>query len=450
MRNRLTIIALAIVLWSGGFLMARYQQQGYIEASAQENAAFPLEKMQELSSIINIIKKSYVDDIPTEELIENAIRGMVSGLDPHSTYLSGNQLKQFEKSIRAEQYGGIGIYVGKKGDWIEIISPIDSTPAARAGLKTGDLIIKINGLSTQTMDIDKAVSLMRGEIGEIIALDVLTPGNSPRAIELRREQITAPTAVAGLAESGYGYLRINRFQAETVADTVESINKLYEENDGELNGLILDLRNNPGGLLDVSIGVASIFLPDGVTVVSDRSRYAKNDYLAHKRKYKGLKNEESIKNLNMVILVNNGSASASEIVAGALQDYKRAVILGTQTYGKASVQSFLPLSRDSNKRAAVKLTTARYFTPLDRSIQAVGITPDIVVAPQESIKEKDDDISLREKDLEGHLENPQGESTTESESEDEEKTDIQPFIPQNDHQFDQALLVLKSLFIVGN
>lgn len=450
------LLAFAAFL-GGGVLTATYEAAP--PAAAQETSAFSaenLQKMREFSEVFQLVKDNYVEEISDEALMEHAIRGMIQGLDPHSAYFTAEHLEAFSKSIRAEEYGGLGIYVGERNGWIEVISPIDGTPAARAGLRAGDIIVKIGEVSTQDIGIDKAVEMMRGKVGKLIVLEVLSPDErQARTVQLRREKIVAPTVLGALAEPNYGYIRLNRFQQETVDDTVKVINKLYEENGAPLHGIILDLRNNPGGLLDSSVGVGSIFLPDGVTVVSDRGRGEENHLTASGRRHPGIKNEEAVKSVRLAVLVNNGSASASEIVAGALQDHKRAVIIGRRTYGKASVQSLLR-PNSTKQKTAVKLTTARYFTPFGRSIQAVGIAPDIEVFAAKSVEAEEDSFRLSEKDLPRHLENTQEGEESEQESEETDAPDntaeedkAAPFIPQNDHQYDQALVVLKALAIAG-
>lgn len=443
--RKFSALALAVILFAGGFLSARIG--GFAPALAQERLTiFPLEKMREFAEIFGQIKETYVDEVSDEQLMENAIRGMLRGLDPHSNYFVAKQLDEFQKSLSGEVFGGLGIFVGEKNNVIEVISPIDGTPAARAGLRPGDLILKIDGKPTQQMGIDAAVGLMRGVVGSIVTLDIITPGsdNKPRLVELRRESIVAPSTMAALIEPDYGYLRINRFQVQTTEDTVKSINKLYSDNGRSLRGLILDLRNNPGGLLDSSIGVASIFLHDNETAVISRERQREEAFITRKSYYSGLQYVDEIKNVKLVVLVNNGSASAAEIVAGALQDHQRGVIIGSQTYGKASVQQLQRLHATDNK-TAIKLTTARYYTPANRSIQAVGIKPDIEVFAAPSVEAPDDDnFTLREADLAGHLENTQ---TPEILPKPEPAA--APFIPQNDYQYDQALVVLKALAITG-
>ena len=439
------IVALAAALLLGGYLAAQFHN---FSARADERAAaLPLEKMREFSEIFKIVKDHYVDEISDQELMENAIRGMVQGLDPHSAYFSEKNLASFEKSIRAEEYGGVGIFIGQKDGWVEVISPIGGGPAARAGMDSGDLILKIDGTATNKMRLDEASERMRGKIGNVVTLEVLTRGDEgPRSVELRREKITAPTAVAALAEPDFGYLRLSRFQQQTVEDAIRSVNKLYADNGRPLRGLILDLRNNPGGLLDVSIGFASIFLPDGAAVVSDRSRRADHEFKAGSDRHEGLQHEADVKSVRIVALVNGGSASASEIVAGALQDHKRAVIMGEPTYGKASVQSLMRLI-STKQKTGLKLTTARYFTPSGRSIQAVGIEPDIAVESGASFEPDSPGFALREENLARHLENTQ-QSPTNAEA--EEDGDNIPFIPRNDHQYDQALVVLKALTVAGS
>ncbi|MGI9298315.1 MAG: S41 family peptidase [Gammaproteobacteria bacterium] len=463
--RRFAIFAIAALLCGGGFWTATGGfSAAFARAEDAKTAAFPLEKMREFAEVFRIVKENYVEEISDEELMERAIRGMIGGLDPHSAYLTARHLESFTKEIHAEEYGGVGLYIGEKGGWVEVVSPIDETPASRAGILPGDIVVKIDGLTTQGMAIDEAVRRMRGVVDTVVSLDVVTPGaDGPRAAILRREIIAAPTAIASLAEKDYGYLRINRFQVETVADTVKAVNKLYAENGRPLRGLVLDLRNNPGGLLHTSLGVASIFLPAGVTVVSDRGRTRENHLVSAANLHHGLENEKEIKQVRMVVLVNNGSASASEIVAGALQDHRRAVIMGQRTYGKASVQSFLRLPSAAGK-TAVKLTTARYFTPHNRSIQAVGIAPDIVVFAARSVEEPDAGLVLRESDLARHLQNenaPAENSGRSGGSEnsqnavgtgdfgDAEADAGTPFIPQDDYQYDQALVVLKALSVGG-
>ena len=439
--RKLFALLLAAVLFAGGFFSAR------IGALAQENQPpFPLEKMREFAEIFGQIKTTYVDEVSDEEMMENAIRGMLRGLDPHSDYFVAEQLNDFQQSLSGEVFGGLGIFVGEKNGLIEVITPIDDTPAARAGLQPGDLILKIDGTSTQKIGIEAAVGMMRGVVGSIVTLDIITPGNdnAPQLVELRRETIVAPSTMASLIEPDYGYLRINRFQVQTAQDTVNNLNRLYADNGRPLRGLILDLRNNPGGLLDASIGVASIFLPPQETAVVSRERQREEIFTTRASYHAGMKNTAEIKNVRLVVLVNNGSASAAEIVAGALQDHQRGVIIGSQTYGKASVQQLRRL-RATGDKTAIKLTTARYYTPANRSIQAVGIKPDIKVFAAPSVETPATRFTLREADLAGHLEN-----TQESEIEAAPETAAAaPFIPRDDYQYDQALVVLKALAVTG-
>ena len=417
--------------------------------AAEPKPTLPIEKMRELAEIVEIIKESYVEERSPDELIEAAVRGMVSSLDPHSVYLDEKNLAAIKKSLSGEKYGGVGIYIGQKDGWIQIISPIDSSPASRAELKAGDLILKIEDISTQGIKIEKAVSMMRGKVGDILHLDILSQGEGqePRTVELRRETIVTPSVLAALIEKDYGYLRISRFQEHTVSDLTKSLNRLYRENKVPLKGLVIDLRNNPGGILDVSVGVASIFLPLGKVVVSDRGRKdnaVEKSLKAKSEYYRGLENIDDLKSVPIVLLINNGSASASEIVAGAMQDYKRAVLMGVRSYGKASVQTIRQLHATQGK-TGIKYTIARYYTPSGRSIQALGIEPDIVVVQQESTDEKieNKEFAIREANLIGHLEE-EGKTA-------EEKTSVKkaPFVPTNDYQFDQAILVLKALGITA-
>ena len=460
--RRLVFFLLGAALFFGGAATSRHYEVGSAWA-AQSDESLPLGKLRELAEAIELIRRHYVDDVSREELMESAVRGVLDGLDPHSAYLSADELEVFQKSLSGERYGGVGIYLGERNGWIEIIAPLDGLPASRAGLQAGDLIVRIDGESTHKMSIDKAAKKMRGKVGDIVGLEVLRPSdNSRRKVELRRESIVTPSVVSGLAEPGYGYIRISRFQNQTVGDLLNSMSSLYKESNGDLRGLVVDLRNNPGGVLHASIGVASVFLPPGVTVVSDRARAREDQHFVAERKhYRGFELAPLAADIPMVILVNEGSASASEIVAGALQDHKRAVLLGARTYGKASVQSIINL-RSTNGKTALKLTMARYYTPSGKNIQARGIEPDIAVSPVAPEQQRENAINrvhpLRESDLQGHLPNDEPEQTrqqqvqrakpvTEQKETEETKDNTRPFIPVNDRQYDEAMEVLKSLAV---
>ena len=439
------LASLALALFGSGFVVARIDSNA---ALAQEQQYFfPLDKMREFSEVFQIIRNSYVDDISDEQLMENAIRGLVNGLDANSAYFNEEEMTAFSKSYRNEEFGGIGLYLGVKDGWVHVQTSVPNTPAGRAEIQAGDYITKIDGESTRGLPLDKAVLRIRGKIGDVLVLEIVSDGKQPRDVELRREKIVVSSAHSALIEKDYGYLRINQFQVGTPDDAIRQLNELYEKNDGPLSGLVLDLRRNPGGLLDASVEIASIFLPEGATVVINRSRDSEDASTARRADI-NLDNADEIRNLRLVVLVDNGSASASEIVAGAIQDHKRGVIMGVRTYGKASVQNVTALP-STERKTGLKLTTARYFTPLNRSIQAVGVVPDVVVEPGESIKNKGQQgLVSREENQPGHLKN------TETETENDEALpkakkldDSSFFLPQNDHQFDQALLVLKALTI---
>ena len=412
--------------------------------AAQEE--LPLEELREFSEVYAAIKSGYVDEVSDRELFDSAIRGMLQGLDPHSEYFNEDDFREFQRGLSGV-FSGIGIFVGLKSGFVHVVSPIDDTPAHRAGILMDDFITKLNGTATRGMSLSDAVNIMRGEPGTAVTLEILRAGESgPLTFELVREEIKTPSVRSAFAEVDYGYIRISQFQPNrTVEDLVKAVNRLFDENGGSLKGIILDLRNNPGGDLRSSIGAASVFLPGSMEVVSDRGRSGRlnkhksglGTYPANELKYGA-----EIKTAPMVVLVNGGSASAAEIVAGALQDHGRAVIVGTRTYGKASVQGIFHLRATSN-RTAIKLTSARYFTPSGRSIQARGIAPDVVV--ESASVEKRTEFVQRESELAGHLDPENSEDIPELIREENEDAAASPFLPQNDYQFEQALNILKAL-----
>lgn len=433
-------------------------------AHAQEVLAdLPIEKMQEFAEVYTRIRNQYVEEVSADRLIEQAISGMVSSLDPHSSYLSEKDLVAFQEGLKGEEFGGLGIYVGTKDDWIQVVSPIFDTPAHRANLSSGDLILKIDGVSTKGMEIDAAVRKMRGKIGTLISIEIFSIATKKtKKIELIRAKITSPSVVSSLLKDGYAYVRVSRFQEKTSDNLVENLNNLYKENKEPIKGIVLDLRNNPGGFLVAGIDVASAFLPAKQLIVSDKGRaqeekifYGKIDYSHDKSSaLNKLKNTKQLESVPMVVLVNRGSASASEIVAGALKDTKRAVIVGERTYGKASVQSVSPL-RTYNGKTALRLTTARYYTPLGTNIQARGIIPDIPVKikinnDDDKDEEQDEAFAIRESNIEGHLKNNDDNSETSEGNPDDTRSDRPPFVNENDNQYYQALSILKAIAIVAN
>lgn len=362
----------------------------------------PIEDLRVFSEVFGRIKSDYVESVEDKKLIKEAINGMLTGLDPHSAFLDQEAYKELQVGTQGK-FGGLGIEIGVEEAFIKVISPIDDTPAQRAGIKAGDYIVKVDDTSLRGVSTNDAVKKMRGDPGTEVVLTIARKGESKELVfKLKRAIIEIQSVVARTLEPGYATIRVRQFQETTGEKLARAITDVYKQNGGSLKGLVLDLRNDPGGLLNSAVAVSAAFLPkDALVVYTDgRTDDAKMKLLARRENYvRGLKEDylaklpAEIKNIPLVVLVNNGTASASEIVAGALQDHKRAVVMGTQTFGKGSVQTILPLGNSS----AIKLTTARYYTPNGRSIQAKGITPDITV---------DDGVqrsSMREADLEKHL-----------------------------------------------
>jgi carboxyl-terminal processing protease len=444
-----------------------------LSAVAQKDALGPLpvEELRAFAEVFGRIKSDYVEQVPDKKLITEAINGMLTGLDPHSAYLDQDAYKELQVGTQGE-FGGLGIEVGMEDGFVKVISPIEDTPAARAGLKPGDLIIKLDDTAVKGMTLQDAVKRMRGKPDSTIRLTILRKGeNKPFEVTLTRAVVKIQSVKYKLVEPGYGYVRLTQFQEHTGENLAKAIRTLYKESNGDLKGLVLDLRNDPGGLLNGAVAVSAAFLAKDTLVVytEGRNEDAKmrltasaENYLRgpHRRDY--LKDlPEAIKSVPMVVLVNGGTASASEIVAGALQDHKRAVVMGTQTFGKGSVQTILPLGNNT----AIKLTTARYYTPGGRSIQAKGITPDIVV--DDPNNPEADNLRLREADLGKHLTNGDEEKTGEAtktpppaapepeaqkpDDKPKKSADAKPTVygSPEDYQLGQALNLLKGLAIVS-
>jgi carboxyl-terminal processing protease len=417
----------------------------------------PLDELRAFSEIFGRIKNNYVEPVEDKELLQNAIRGMLSGLDPHSTYLDLKDFKELREGTTGE-FGGLGIEVSMEDGFVKVVSPIDDTPAAMAGVLSGDLIIRLDDAPVKGMSLGDAVDIMRGKPGSKLLLTILREGeNKPLKIELIRAIIKVKSVRNKMLEPGYGYVRISTFASRTGLSLKEAISSLKEENDGDLSGLVLDLRNNPGGLLDAAVEVSDAFIKKGLLV------YTEGRIKDSSQKFNAKPND-FLKGAPLVVLVNGGSASASEIVAGALQDHKRAIIVGTKTFGKGSVQTVMPLTNDT----AVKMTTARYFTPSGRSIQAEGIVPDITI---EAVKISNGDDStfklLREQDLTKHLDNPNakteepvGEDATledsavedialeDADTDADKKEDTTP-LAVKDYALSQALNLLKGINILN-
>ena len=362
------------------------------------------EGLNTFTAVFSQIKQMYVDEIDDETLFNNAIRGLIEGLDPHSSYLEPVDQSKVSESTMGK-FGGLGIVIGTKGDYIEVVSPIDDTPAYRAGLKAGDIILQIGDQNVSQINLEEGVKLMRGAPGTTIKLTIGRPEIAPFVVEITREIITVTSAKGLLLEDGIGYLRIAQFQRPTAEVVEKIIGDLVEKNESDLDSLIIDLRNNPGGLLDSSIDISNLFIDEPGIVVYTEGRTPSSN-MSFPTKPGDILNGAPI-----VVLMNVGSASASEIVAGALQDHKRAIIMGEESFGKGSVQSMMSLQDGYG----LKLTTARYFTPSGRSIQAKGISPDIAL-DNISLKSEDEeesiDFSSQEKDLKNSLSAQDEEETT--------------------------------------
>ncbi len=367
----------------------------------------PVEELRAFTEVFGRIKSDYVETVEDKKLITEAITGMLAGLDPHSAYLDQDAFRELQVGTQGE-FGGLGIEVGMEDGFVKVVSPIDDSPASRAGVKSGDLIVKLDETSVKGMTLNDAVKRMRGKPNTQITLTIVRKGETkPLVLTLTRAVIKIQSVKSKLLEPGYAYFRVTQFQEHTGETLATAIQALYKQNQGAMRGIVLDLRNDPGGLLNGAVAVSAAFLPQNTLVVytDGRTEDAKMRLTASPENYlRGRVKDDylsklpaEIKNVPMVVLVNSGSASASEIVAGALQDHKRAVIMGTQTFGKGSVQTILPLGNNT----AIKLTTARYYTPNGRSIQAKGIVPDIIL--DDGTAGRDPALKLREADLDKHL-----------------------------------------------
>ena len=399
-------------------------------------ATLPVEELRTFSDVFGRIKQDYVVDVDDKELIEYAIRGMLSGLDPHSAYLDAEQFTELQVGTTG-QFGGLGIEVGMEDGFVKVIAPIDDTPAQRAGVKAGDLVIRLDDTPVKGMTLNEAVKIMRGKPGTKIVLTIVRDGlDKPIEISITRDIIKVKSVKSRMLEPGYAYVRISQFQSKTADNLVDAVEALKKENDGPLTGLVLDLRNNPGGVLNGAVAVSDAFLTKGMIVYTEGR-------IEDSRLRFNATPDDIINGAPIVVLVNQGSASASEIVAGALQDHKRAIIMGSRTFGKGSVQTILPLSSDS----ALKLTTARYYTPSGRSIQAEGIKPDIELE-QLQVESIEKNIEpLKEADLSKHLENGNGKKKDGKKSDDDE-SDEKESLADDDYMLYEALNLLKGLAIL--
>ncbi len=418
----------AVLAWA---LLALGAAAAVEAAPASKGGNVPFEDLRVFAEVFGRIKSDYVEGVPDKKLLEEAIQGMLSGLDPHSSYLNEEDYRELRVGTSGE-FGGVGIEVGMEGGLLKVIAPIDDTPAARAGIKAGDTIIKLDAKPVKGMALDDAVKHMRGKPGSKIELTIVREGrDKPFDVTIERAAIKVASVKGRVLEPGYLYIRLSQFQTHTAEDLVKTISRLKSQ--GPVRGLILDLRNNPGGVLNAAVAVSDAFLDSGLIVYTEgrvkdsqlRFQAAPGDVL---------------EGAPMVVLVNGGSASASEIVAGALQDHKRAVVMGHQTFGKGSVQTIIPI----NERTALKLTTARYFTPNGRSIQAEGIKPDIELADVRVAKSGDaGGPKLRESDLGGHLANPNGGAPAKGGRKDDDRP-----LAEQDYELAEALNLLKGLSIL--
>jgi len=402
----------------------------------QADAATDYQQLQKFSRVMELVRQAYVEDVSDEELIDGALSGMLSSLDPHSTYLDKEMYKQMTVDTKGE-FGGLGIEIAAAEGGIRIVSPIEDTPADRAGVKAGDLIIKIDNELTRDMSLSEGVKKMRGKPGTSIVLTIFRKGNdTPLEIKIVRAVIKVKSVKSDLLAPGYAYLRITQFQERTASLLKKQIKELKKRAGGKLAGAVLDLRNNPGGLLNQAVEVSDMFLDKG-NIVSTKSRAGKNLSFDARR-------GDSLNGLPLIVLINHGSASASEIVSGALQDHHRAVLVGTKSFGKGSVQSVVPL----NDGTAIKVTTALYYTPSGRSIQATGIDPDIEVEqvlrkPEDAPESKKPLVS--ERDLKGHLANGNKKKSRAKQGKAEGPSDIMKKRLQLDTQLQRALDLLKGL-----
>ena len=392
------------------------------------NEKIPIEQLKAFSEVYMKIKKDYVEKVDDEKLFDDAIKGMLEGLDPHSTYLNEKDFEDLQIGTRGE-FGGLGIEVTMEDGYVKVVSPIDDTPAYRAGVKAGDLIIMLDDKPVKGLTLSECVDIMRGKVGTSLELTIAREGeNKPLKIKILRDTIKVKSVKYDILDNNYGYLRITSFQSKTGSSLKNVLLKIKKKNN--LKGIVLDLRNNPGGVLGAAVEVSDTFLDQKKMIVTTSGRMS--DAI---NEFKSSSNDFA-KDIPIVVLINGGSASASEIVAGALQDHRRAIIMGTQSFGKGSVQTILPLTR----KTALKITTARYFTPNGRSIQAKGITPDIIV--NEMKFEKKDEVEfLKESDLTGHLDK--------NSKKEKNGTSFKNSKYADDYQLSEALNLLKGLNILS-
>jgi carboxyl-terminal processing protease len=403
-------------------------------AEREAAVTLPVEELRAFTDVFGRIKNDYVEEVNDRDLLENAIRGMLTGLDPHSAYLDREQFKELQVGTSGE-FGGLGIEVGMEDGFVKVIAPIDDTPAQRAGVQAGDLIIRLDDTPVKGMNLGDAVKIMRGKPGTSIVLTIVRTGvEAPLKITVTRDIITVRSVRSRMLDDGFGYVRISQFQAKSADALLQAVQDLKKESGGSLKGLVLDLRNNPGGVLNGAVAVSDAFLRKGLIV------YTEGRVSDSRLRFNATPNDV-LDDAPMVVLVNQGSASASEIVAGALQDQRRAIIMGSQTFGKGSVQTILPLSSGS----AVKLTTARYYTPSGRSIQAEGIVPDILLEDLKVSALESAFDPVKEANLSRHLSN--GTVPEPGMDKPAEDKPVEESLAQRDYHLYEALNMLRGLVI---
>ncbi len=433
-------VILGVLLSIGGTVIAeRDSSKSTIEADNQsDTVTLPYEELRTFTEVFGRIKRDYVEPVSDKKLLEDAIKGMLSGLDPHSAYLDSEQYKDLKEGTTG-QFGGLGIEVTMENGFVKVVSPIDDTPAERAGMKSGDLVVRLDEKPVKGMTLADAVKIMRGKPGSDILLTVIREGEeTPLKITITRAIIKVKSVKSRLLEKDFGYIRISSFQSRTGQGVIDAVAELEKENKSELKGVVLDLRNNPGGVLNAAVEVSDAFLEKGLIVYTEGR--IKNSQMRF-----NAAPGDVVNGVPVIVLINAGSASASEIVAGALQDHNRAIIMGEKSFGKGSVQTILPTSNT----AAVKLTTARYYTPSGRSIQAEGIEPDILLArvKLEAIEESKFK-PVKEADLSRHLEH--GNGTDSKDVKKDEKKEKQEALDIRDYPLREALTLLKGLNILKN
>lgn len=430
-------VILGVLLSIGGTVVAEREKNEVVATEQSEVVTLPYEELRRFTEVFGRIKRDYVEPVSDKKLLEDAIKGMLAGLDPHSAYLDAKQYSDLREGTTG-QFGGLGIEVTMENGFVKVVSPIDDTPAQRAGIKAGDLIVRLNTQPVKGMSLGDAVKIMRGKPGSDILLTVIREGEeAPLKVTITRAIIKVKSVKNKLLETGYGYVRVSSFQSRTGQGVIEAVVALKKENKADLKGLVLDLRNNPGGVLNAAVEVSDAFLEKGLIVYTEgRIKNSEMRFNAGPG--------DVVDGMPIVVLINSGSASASEIVAGALQDHHRAIIMGEKSFGKGSVQTILPTSG----KGAVKLTTARYYTPSGRSIQAEGIEPDITLAKVKLESLKSSSFKpVKEADLSHHLENGGSKDANKTKKDDEEAE--KKGLDLRDYPLHEALTLLKGLSILG-